>query len=224
MQGVLSWVITAILLVVAAVWVGLPIWRRQKPHELAENVGERNGDERATLLQQKEQAYAELKEIEFDYKVGKLSENDYRQLSTRYRAVAMAVLQQLEALHEPDDLDRYMDSEILRRLSERKLARATQGQAAAPSGTGTETGEADPSLPAVLEASAPLTASSASAPATAPAPNVTATTCHQCQALLVPEARFCPQCGVEAALRCRGCNVQLQPGDKFCSQCGAPVS
>ncbi len=50
------------------------------------------------LLLQKEQTYAAIKELEFDYQMDKLSEEDYQELSGQYKQKAVAVLQQIDEL------------------------------------------------------------------------------------------------------------------------------
>jgi cytochrome c-type biogenesis protein CcmH len=54
--------------------------------------------ERAQMLQERERLYTELKELEFDFQAGKLSEADYQTLRLGVESKAAAVLQQLEAL------------------------------------------------------------------------------------------------------------------------------
>lgn len=54
--------------------------------------------ERAQILQERERLYTELKELEFDFQAGKLSEVDYQMLKLDVESKAAAVLQQLEAL------------------------------------------------------------------------------------------------------------------------------
>ncbi len=50
------------------------------------------------LLEQKEQTYAAIKELDFDYQMDKLSEEDYQELSREYKQKAVAVLQQIDEL------------------------------------------------------------------------------------------------------------------------------
>ena len=47
---------------------------------------------------QKEEAYAALKEAEFDLQMGKLSEEDYRLLQTKYEARALEAIAQLDQI------------------------------------------------------------------------------------------------------------------------------
>ena len=48
------------------------------------------------LLVQKEVAYATLKDLDFDFKTGKLSEEDYQELKTRYKNEALNILEKID--------------------------------------------------------------------------------------------------------------------------------
>lgn len=50
------------------------------------------------LNQQKELAYAAIKELDFDYNMGKLSEEDYNELKRQYKLEAVSVLQRIDQL------------------------------------------------------------------------------------------------------------------------------
>jgi hypothetical protein len=83
-------IITALTLGVA-VYIAHPLWQRD-----AEAIA---GSERAAideLLARRDVTYRALKEIEFDFQAGKLLEEDYQALLARYRAEAVAILQQLD--------------------------------------------------------------------------------------------------------------------------------
>ncbi|HTN73402.1 MAG TPA: cytochrome c-type biogenesis protein CcmH [Methylomirabilota bacterium] len=55
---------------------------------------------RSELMQDRARVYADLKELEFDFQAGKLSEADYSELRRESEAKAATVLQQLDALSE----------------------------------------------------------------------------------------------------------------------------
>lgn len=55
------------------------------------------GDERVDgLLTRRDTTYSMLKELEFDYHSGLLSEEDYRDLDARYRGKAISILKNLD--------------------------------------------------------------------------------------------------------------------------------
>jgi hypothetical protein len=81
-------------LVVGAVmvFVGWPLFRRGP----AESQAPGQGESRSPLEHQKQEAYAAIKEAEFDLRMGKLSEEDFKMLEQRYRQQALAAIVALE--------------------------------------------------------------------------------------------------------------------------------
>jgi len=130
-------------------------------------------DDRLTdLLGRKDAVLTAIKDLEFDYHVGKVSEEDYRRLDQRLRRQAIGLIQQIEKLApESATLDERLEAEIarLRRTQERQRAQP----AAAPS----------PSAQA--------------APANGSAP--AARFCTNCGARLEPAYKFCANCGAPVA-------------------------
>ena len=55
-------------------------------------------DRRGDLEAAKESKYREIKDAELDYRMGKLSENDWRPLDAELRAQAIEILKQLDRL------------------------------------------------------------------------------------------------------------------------------
>ena len=54
-------------------------------------------EEVAELVARRDTIYATLKELDMDYEMGKLTLADYQALRDRYRAQAVAILQELDA-------------------------------------------------------------------------------------------------------------------------------
>lgn len=50
------------------------------------------------LESQKESIYTELRDIEFDYNLGKITKDDYNQLTDKYKNSAARVIQEIERL------------------------------------------------------------------------------------------------------------------------------
>ena len=57
------------------------------------------------LLRRKETIYENIKDLDFEYKMGKLSEEDYHRLHQDYLREAYEVVSQIEAI-QPEPLDR----------------------------------------------------------------------------------------------------------------------
>jgi hypothetical protein len=97
-QGFTTVILLSVLMAATAL-VGLAVLRTVRPlvttHEdRTPMVGERT---RAALEREKGLALRALKELEFDRKMGKLSEEDFREMSTRLRARATRLMKQLDA-------------------------------------------------------------------------------------------------------------------------------
>jgi hypothetical protein len=61
---------------------------------------ERDNLEREKLLEEKEEAIANLKDIEMDYRMGKLSQGDYENLKLDFEQRAVEVFRRLESVNE----------------------------------------------------------------------------------------------------------------------------
>ncbi len=134
-------------------------------------------DRLAELFQRKEQVLASIKELEFDYRVGKLSEEDYQQYDQRLRRQAIGILQQIEQVApESAGLDATLEHEIQRR---RKVQ---GGEASAP--------DADASMEAEIARRRRVS--------TPPAPTNGAAVryCTNCGGAIAPHHKFCAQCGI----------------------------
>lgn len=85
-------VVEVLIFISAMFFVGYPIFKKSgiKGRELA--VNEALGE----LIHKKEAVYTSIKDLDFDYRTGKLSEDDYNELKDRY---------ELEALHILKDID-----------------------------------------------------------------------------------------------------------------------
>lgn len=95
--------------------VALPFFRKRSHERESKEVSSPESPEGrlARLLMKKESLYSVIKEIEFDFKTGKLSESDYRELDRRYRREAIEVLRELDELEReppvPDEEDEKED-------------------------------------------------------------------------------------------------------------------
>ncbi len=86
-----------LLLVVVAFVVAAPL--RRGP-----DVDRREDERRAALEAAKEAKYREIRDAELDFRMGKLSEADYRTTDRELRGQAITILRELDAL-TPDDAD-----------------------------------------------------------------------------------------------------------------------
>ncbi len=153
-------------------------------------------DDRLTeLLGRKDAVLKAIKDLEFDYQVGKLSEEDYQLYDQRLRRQAVALLQQIEQVApQSADIDAAMEAEIAQRRRVLEPARVGVKPAAA-----------------VVAASAPV-AVAAQTPALAVA-----------GAAAAPVGNGTGS-GGGAPRYCTNCGSRLDAHHKFCANCGTPAA
>ena len=177
------------LIIFAAAFVGLAALRTFLP--FAEKILEGGpevlgGRTRSVLEREKGLLLRFIKELEFDRRMGKVSEKDFAEMSARLRTRAARVMRQLDA------------GSLYRAQIEREVAMRLSGLGTADSGLGTRdsrSGRLDPvaapgaeSEAAAVESGAPISESRPFA-------------CPSCDADNDPDAKFCKHCGtrLEAA-------------------------
>jgi hypothetical protein len=86
----------AVLLLMLAAFtvVGGPLIRSARSGREESNGSSRLDD----LIDRRDAAYRAIKELDFEYQLGNLSESDYRGLRERYRSEAAATLRELDAV------------------------------------------------------------------------------------------------------------------------------
>ncbi len=89
-------IIAISLAIVAAIYISYPFFQsRQK--RISFDLNHRAEE----LEARKAQIYAAIKDIDFDYQMGKLSEEDYQELRSQYKAEAVQLLKQMDQLKRP---------------------------------------------------------------------------------------------------------------------------
>jgi hypothetical protein len=91
-------VFTPILFVVLILYVASPFLVDMKEKA----AQEKKATELEKLRKAKEDAVATLKDIDMDYRMGKLSENDYETLKVQHQQRAVEVLQKLEVAEKKE--------------------------------------------------------------------------------------------------------------------------
>lgn len=107
-----------ILLAMTVYLVGSPLFRKEEQIDLDWELGSSDQDT------EKKAVFTALAEIEFDYKMGKMSESDYKELKEMYQPKAVELLQQDEkavAKQKTSSIDRQIEEELEKEL-ERELA------------------------------------------------------------------------------------------------------
>lgn len=89
-MAVLETIIKVLLALAAVAFVGYPLLRPSKEEE-----GPRRAPEDEQLLERRTAVEGALREVEFDYRTGKLAEKDYLELMSRYQREQTEVLSML---------------------------------------------------------------------------------------------------------------------------------
>lgn len=111
--------LSALILFGVIVLISLPFFRTEEEH----SVKPREVD---ILTGQKEEIYAALKDIEMDYRMGKLSQEDYEDLYATYRRKAVGLLKAIDH-QEPAAIDSRIEEEVAAYRRKRGLAMKTTG-------------------------------------------------------------------------------------------------
>lgn len=175
MSSMIELVIALLISSVAILAVAWPLLKKGPTPVLVED------DRLVELLHRKDQVMTAIKDLEFDYRVGKLSEEDYQLYDQRLRRQAVGLLQQIEKVApEAARLDASLEEAILR---QRKVASVTESAA--------------PMSIATPQSSTPvMTANTQHVVATAVQPSGNLRFCTNCGNQLAPHHKFCSNCGV----------------------------
>jgi len=103
------WLSCIILVLLTGVYVLMPLFRKTAGGPEMELVAETEADR---LLDRKSVVYRNLKDLEFEYKMGRLSDSDYQQLGAIYRSEAAGILQELDKLSVADTLGEAIETGI----------------------------------------------------------------------------------------------------------------
>ncbi|HEY81905.1 MAG TPA: zinc-ribbon domain-containing protein [Dehalococcoidia bacterium] len=80
---------------------------RQRPQGTAQ-------DERLQELQfRRDATYSMLKELEFDYQSGILSDEDYRELEAKYKQKGISILKSIDALEKSQDIEAEIERQVM---------------------------------------------------------------------------------------------------------------
>jgi hypothetical protein len=109
--------VTIIILLTIPVifYVGYPLFKR-KAKITPISSDSLDGYHLKELLKKKENAYLAIKDLDFDYKMGKLSEADHINLREQLKREAMVILQQIDELEKSqygESLEDQIEREIL---------------------------------------------------------------------------------------------------------------
>jgi len=97
-------IIGILLAIVTAVFVGYPLFQKQKT-----KVSFALNHRAQELEARKAEIYAAIRDIDFDYRMGKLSQEDYEALRNQYKTEAIGMMKQIDAM-APDKTRRRQET------------------------------------------------------------------------------------------------------------------
>jgi hypothetical protein len=107
--------VMGILVAAGAIFLSLrPLWR-VAPGACA--PGDPSASERARLESHKTRLYASIRDLDFDRATGKLSEADHEELRASLVRQAAAVVRELEARQDSDELDDAIEARVASRVA-----------------------------------------------------------------------------------------------------------
>ncbi len=163
----ISLIFALIVAVVAFIYVAEPLRTPSTTLRADED------DELVDLIQRKDAVMRSIKEVEFDYHTGKLSEEDYEAYDQRMRQQAIGLIRQIEK-RSPEVAG--LDAELEAMIASRRKTKPTAMTA--------------------VNGATPVPTSAAPATATPlPAEESDVIFCHECGAKAKTSDKFCAQCG-----------------------------
>lgn len=216
-------ILIAVLVVVVIAFIAYPLLKGEAHPTTV------TPDALDSVIAQRDSAYDAIRDLDFDYQMGKLSKADYEQLRDRYKARAAQALQEIDAAAGTAGAGERIEDEV---------ARLRQRRAAAPAESGVGG--------AATDAAAPPDDVLASQEERLRQWRVTRRAARHGEGTLVASAqagesvedqvarlRTSKRKGVslvESApagsgenLQCANCGTPYQAGDRFCVKCGAKL-
>jgi hypothetical protein len=119
------WLVYAALTLVAGSYVLAPLFRDSEGNPDADLMAETEVDR---LLSRKTGIYRNIRDLEFEYAMGRLSETDFRRLEADYKNDAALILQKIDQLGISESLDEEIEKEISARKAKLDSPGASRDQ------------------------------------------------------------------------------------------------
>jgi hypothetical protein len=203
----------ALILVISMFWSSVQSLTGEAPLTLEEalGLGAPSAEE-----EQKRSVLRALKDLEYERSVGKLSEEDYRALSNRYRDQAKRLLQSIEGERAPA-------RERIQRLLEKRLGEAATGGARSTKKKSKRGKRPDAAPePSAPPADAVFDEPSASADAVSDEPSAGAEMSEKVAFAANADGDEGDEGDAIDTLRCPSCAVKNDLDARFCKSCGKP--
>ncbi|MCB0177995.1 MAG: zinc ribbon domain-containing protein [Anaerolineae bacterium] len=209
-MDVLTIILIVLLVGVTIGLVGAPLWQPAASAATTADV-ERPGQSLEELEAQYRATLAAIKDLNFDYEMGKVSTEDYQPLLAKSKLEAARIRQAIDHLSNAEIAEQAqaLDAEI-----ETLVAQLRQG----PEPDEALVHDVDAEIEALKTLPARLPATEGSV-------------CPHCGAALRADDKFCSSCGqavpepaADLADHCPHCGYTYESGDAFCAHCGTPLT
>lgn len=195
MELIGSLLLIGALVVVVALFVGQPFLRRTPVvSSRVSNARQKEDHERSSLLAERDRVLTSLQELDFDYALGKVPEEEYPQQRALLLKTGTEVLRRLDTLHPGSGLAGAVGSSMEDRIEAAVASRRADSRGGMAVQAQVATGSNG--KPSAVRAADPLE-------------DVIA---NRKRERKESSAGFCPRCG-----------RPVQKSDKFCSRCGADL-
>ncbi len=107
-----------LITVLTFIFITYPFFKKRSGLSIAGAVAD---DKLQELHSRRDTAYSMLKELEFDFQSGILTDEDYKDLEARYKGKAISILREIDSLAKDDDIEDLIEKQVmaLRRSKER---------------------------------------------------------------------------------------------------------
>lgn len=213
-MDVLTLTATFVLVAGALGLILYPLWQQTRPEALIQL--DSSGQTLEEYQARYQAALAAIKDLMFDYEMGKISAEDHEKLLARAKLEAAEIRRQIDRLsHSANaDIEASLDVEIEKLIAQLRFNKFS----------GNET------LLSEVDAEIQLLKAIKLDPA-----EVDDCACPRCGKVCLPSDAFCAACGqplaglaldqAEAGTEsCPACGYAYQPGDAFCAKCGLALS
>jgi rubrerythrin len=196
-----------ILVVIALFIIAYPLWQQSQAAPV--NFTVTPGHTQAELEARYNAELAAIKDLMFDYEMGKVAHDDYNQLLSLSKSRAAKIRREMTLLNNQLEIYPELDAEI-----EALIAQTRRQALSNINGKGTMLRQVDQEIAELVHGNGHTIA------------------CPRCQARVLIGDSFCPACGhstnhnhtaspgEEDELNCRQCGTTVHATDAFCAGCG----
>ncbi|GAB4436157.1 MAG: hypothetical protein Kow0031_17920 [Anaerolineae bacterium] len=195
------------LVLAALALVSYPLWQQSKQHQMV-LAAPLPGQTPREIEARYQATLASIKDLMFDYEMGKLTHDDYNTLLVKSKTEAARLRQMLDRMTFESGISPEVDAQIEALIADtRQLPLNRNGNRAL--------------LKQIDRNIAQLKSS-----------NGHCTACPHCDGRVLLSDSFCPSCGlalnngpatIATANTCQKCSAPVEPADAYCAGCGAAL-